>query len=103
MSKNTFSRDMSSIFFWFKCGLTFNLASSTQLLVGSIFSLCLPLGPSKFLSEHGKSNPHFQMCFTNPLCPATSLQSLEIACDTILSGQVKVMIDGGFDSFRGLI
>ncbi|KAF8632253.1 hypothetical protein AX15_002000 [Amanita polypyramis BW_CC] len=28
---------------------------------------------------------------------ATALQSLEIACDTILSGKAKVMISGGFD------
>lgn len=28
---------------------------------------------------------------------ATALQSLEIACDTILSGKAKVMIAGGFD------
>ena len=30
---------------------------------------------------------------------ATALQSLEIACDTILSGQAKIMIAGGFDDF----
>ncbi|CAE6423597.1 unnamed protein product [Rhizoctonia solani] len=30
---------------------------------------------------------------------ATALQSLEIACDTILSGKAKVMIAGGFDDF----
>jgi 3-oxoacyl-(acyl-carrier-protein) synthase len=28
---------------------------------------------------------------------ATALQSLEIACDSILSGKAKVMIAGGFD------
>jgi len=28
---------------------------------------------------------------------ATALQSIEIACDTILSGKAKVMIAGGFD------
>jgi hypothetical protein len=28
---------------------------------------------------------------------ATALQSLEIACDTLLSGKAKVMIAGGFD------
>lgn len=28
---------------------------------------------------------------------ATALQSLEIACDTILSGKAKVMLAGGFD------
>lgn len=32
-----------------------------------------------------------------PPCSATALQSLEIACDTILSGKAKVMIAGGFD------
>lgn len=30
---------------------------------------------------------------------ATALQSLEIACDTLLSGKAKVMISGGFDDF----
>ncbi|KAG9047855.1 3-oxoacyl-[acyl-carrier-protein] synthase [Tulasnella sp. UAMH 9824] len=30
---------------------------------------------------------------------ATALQSVEIACDTILSGKAKVMIAGGFDDF----
>lgn len=28
---------------------------------------------------------------------ATALQSLEIACDTLLSGKAKVMLAGGFD------
>jgi len=28
-----------------------------------------------------------------------TIQSLEIACDTILSGKAKVMIAGGFDDF----
>ena len=28
---------------------------------------------------------------------ATALQSIEIACDTLLSGKAKVMIAGGFD------
>jgi 3-oxoacyl-(acyl-carrier-protein) synthase len=28
---------------------------------------------------------------------ATALQSLEIACDTLLSGKAKIMIAGGFD------
>jgi fatty acid synthase subunit alpha len=30
-------------------------------------------------------------------CSATALQSIEIACDTLLSGKAKVMIAGGFD------
>jgi len=30
---------------------------------------------------------------------ATALQSLEIACDTIVSGKAKVMIAGGYDDF----
>ncbi|KAH8924677.1 hypothetical protein BT69DRAFT_1308121 [Atractiella rhizophila] len=30
---------------------------------------------------------------------ATALQSMEIACDTILSGKAKVMVAGGFDDF----
>ena len=30
-------------------------------------------------------------------CSATALQSLEIACDTLLSGKAKAMIAGGFD------
>ncbi|KAK4046934.1 fatty acid synthase alpha subunit Lsd1 [Microbotryomycetes sp. JL201] len=30
---------------------------------------------------------------------ATALQSVEIACDTILSGKAKVMVTGGFDDF----
>jgi 3-oxoacyl-(acyl-carrier-protein) synthase len=30
---------------------------------------------------------------------ATALQSVEIACDTILSGKAKVMVAGGFDDF----
>jgi fatty acid synthase subunit alpha, fungi type len=33
------------------------------------------------------------------LLSATALQSVEIACDTILSGKAKVMIAGGFDDF----
>lgn len=32
-------------------------------------------------------------------CSATALQSLDIACDTILSGKAKVMLAGGFDDF----
>ena len=28
---------------------------------------------------------------------ATALQSIEIACDTLLSGKAKVMLAGGFD------
>jgi len=31
---------------------------------------------------------------------ATALQSLEIACDTIISGKAKVMLAGGFDDFN---
>ena len=34
---------------------------------------------------------------SHPSLSATALQSLEIACDTILSGKAKVMIAGGFD------
>ena len=30
---------------------------------------------------------------------ATALQSIEIACETILTGKAKVMISGGFDDF----
>ncbi|BGP41220.1 fatty acid synthase alpha subunit Lsd1 [Rhodotorula kratochvilovae] len=30
---------------------------------------------------------------------ATALQSVEIACDTILSGKAKIMISGGYDDF----
>ena len=30
---------------------------------------------------------------------ATALQSVEIACDTLLSGKAKVMLAGGFDDF----
>ena len=30
-------------------------------------------------------------------CSATALQSVEIACDTLLSGKAKVMISGGLD------
>lgn len=30
-------------------------------------------------------------------CSATALQSMEIACDTLLSGKAKVMLAGGFD------
>lgn len=30
-------------------------------------------------------------------CSATALQSVEIACDTLLSGKAKVMLAGGFD------
>jgi fatty acid synthase subunit alpha, fungi type len=33
----------------------------------------------------------------NIVTSVTALQSLEIACDTILSGKAKVMIAGGFD------
>lgn len=37
--------------------------------------------------------------FARHLYSATGLQSLEIACDSILSGKAKVMIAGGFDDF----
>jgi 3-oxoacyl-(acyl-carrier-protein) synthase len=30
---------------------------------------------------------------------ATALQSVDIACDTLLSGKAKIMIAGGFDDF----
>lgn len=33
----------------------------------------------------------------NCVYSATALQSLEIACDSILSGKAKIMIAGGFD------
>ena len=36
----------------------------------------------------------------NVIFSATSLQSLEIASDTILPGKAKVMIAGGFDDNR---
>lgn len=35
----------------------------------------------------------------SPSPSATAVQSVEIACDTILSGKAKVMIAGGFDDF----
>jgi 3-oxoacyl-(acyl-carrier-protein) synthase len=35
----------------------------------------------------------------NHYISATALQSLDIACDTILSGKAKVMLAGGFDDF----
>jgi 3-oxoacyl-(acyl-carrier-protein) synthase len=35
--------------------------------------------------------------FTKIFLGVTALQSLAIACDTLLSGQAKVMITGGFD------
>lgn len=41
-----------------------------------------------WLIEHSM----IRFCFS-----ATALQSLEIACDSILSGKAKVMIAGGFD------
>ncbi len=34
---------------------------------------------------------------THILFSATALQSVEIACDTLLSGKAKVMLAGGFD------
>lgn len=34
---------------------------------------------------------------THSICSATALQSIEIACDTLLSGKAKVMLAGGFD------
>lgn len=34
---------------------------------------------------------------THYFCSATALQSVEIACDTLLSGKAKVMLAGGFD------
>jgi 3-oxoacyl-(acyl-carrier-protein) synthase len=44
------------------------------------------------LSASGPIKPPVGAC-------ATALQSLEIACDSILSGKAKVMIAGGFDDF----
>ena len=40
------------------------------------------------------------VCLTRSLTlcySATALQSVEIACDTLLSGKAKVMLAGGFD------
>ena len=70
-----------------------------QLRDGSIFSYYHRVDLSKFRLEHGNC------CYLLPVIPklisyhfsATALQSLEIACDTILSGKAKVMIAGGFD------
>lgn len=42
-----------------------------------------------------KTFDNFDLSFAS----ATALQSVEIACDTILSGKAKVMIAGGFDDF----
>ena len=40
----------------------------------------------------------FPLCSaTNVIHSATALQSIEIACDTLLSGKAKVMLAGGFD------
>jgi len=41
----------------------------------------------------------FHSCIVAQRDRITNLQSLEIACDTILSGKAKVMIVGGFDDF----
>jgi hypothetical protein len=38
-------------------------------------------------------------CLLYYFVSATALPSLEIACDTILSGKAKVVIAGGFDDF----
>lgn len=73
-------------------------ASSTLLLDGSTCSFCLPAARSRSplvlgewmfwtMIQHGLINS----------CSATALQSIEIACDTLLSGKAKVMIAGGFD------
>lgn len=37
------------------------------------------------------------LSWSNHQYSATALQSLEIACDTLLSGKAKVMLAGGFD------
>ena len=42
----------------------------------------------------------YSSLFFSPLigiCSATGLQSLDIACETILSGKAKVVLAGGFD------
>jgi fatty acid synthase subunit alpha, fungi type len=45
----------------------------------------------------GKSTILSQLWYLLVCDSATALQSLEIACDTLLSGKAKVMIAGGFD------
>lgn len=43
------------------------------------------------------STPRSYLYLRLHVSSATALQSIEIACDTILSGKAKVMIAGGFD------
>jgi 3-oxoacyl-(acyl-carrier-protein) synthase len=61
--------------------------SSILLLVGSIYCSRLLAGLSG----------SYILFYTTQSDSATALQSLEIACDTLLSGKAKVMIAGGFD------
>jgi hypothetical protein len=73
------------------------LASLTQPLDGSI-CFCFPqVVLSRSQLEHGKPLNRFDPTLAHVFVSATALQSLEIACDTLLSGKAKVMIAGGFD------
>ena len=73
-------------------------ASSIPLLGGSTCCFFLPAVRSRSLLVLGKRmlSTVVQRGLTCP-CSATALQSIEIACDTLLSGKAKVMIAGGFD------
>jgi Beta-ketoacyl synthase, N-terminal domain len=71
--------------------------SSIRPPVGSIYFSCPRVDRSKFLSEPGELSPIFSSLLLTERSSATALQSIEIACDSILSGKAKVMIAGGFD------
>lgn len=79
---------------------------ASSLVVGSRQDPCRSL-VSRFLSGCTMLRPSLaDIDFSFPCdlalffaCSATALQSMEIACDTILSGKAKVMVAGGFDDF----
>lgn len=48
--------------------------------------------------EHGKNDPHTFRRLS--LIVVAQCDRVEIACETILLGRVKVVITGGFDNFR---
>jgi hypothetical protein len=73
--------------------------SSTPWPDGSTCCSCLQVDPSRSQLAHGEFHCAASCKLLLHHRSATALQSVEIACDTILSGKAKVMIAGGFDDF----
>ncbi len=71
--------------------------SSTQPRVGSTCYFSHRAAPSRFPLVHGELLFILAAIKANLSPSATALQSIEIACDTLLSGKAKIMLAGGFD------